>query len=103
MAACATSCAVRMTAAASSGSASSSESQCALGITSACPRVSGNRSMNASVRSSSCTMRAGASPDAMAQKMQLLLIEVLRDDQVPPVVAVLAPVDDEVAGLPAEI
>src|SRR5687768_4010930 len=102
MAAWATRWEVRITAAASSGSASSSESQCAFGITRACPRVSGNRSMNASVRSSSCTMRAGASPLTMAQKMQLL-IGVLWEHEVPAVVAVFAAVDDEVARLPAEV
>src|SRR4051795_9828151 len=59
-----------MTASRSSSGMLRRSSEWARGITSRWPRVAGEMSMNATVRSSSATIVAGASPAAMAQKMQ---------------------------------
>src|SRR3954449_8912874 len=62
--------AIAATAARSASSISPTSVECALGITSACPRVHGLMSMKASVRSSSSIFVAGSSPATILQKMQ---------------------------------
>src|SRR5262245_51394143 len=63
---------IEATAASAVADASKMLSQCSLVIISVWPRVTGKRSMKVSVRASSCTRAAGASPETMRQKMQLL-------------------------------
>src|SRR3954452_16796986 len=66
----ATRLAIAATAARSASSISPTSVECALGITSAWPRVHGLMSMKASVRSSSSIFVAGSSPATILQKMQ---------------------------------
>src|SRR3954447_12265783 len=66
----ATRLAIAATAARSASSISPTSVECALGITSACPRVHGLMSMKAMVRSSSSIFVAGSSPATILQKMQ---------------------------------
>src|SRR5437763_14177318 len=63
-------CDAAATAHRSSRSTSSRSAEWARGTTSACPRVAGAMSMNASVRSSSSTIVDGRSPAMILQKMQ---------------------------------
>src|SRR3954447_17071516 len=66
----ATRLAIAATAARSCSSISPRSVECALGMTSACPRVHGLMSMKASVRSSSSIFVEGSSPATILQKMQ---------------------------------
>src|SRR5258708_295323 len=102
-AAAATDRAAAVTAATADAGASSRAPLWCRGTTSAWPPVQGKMSRNATVTSSACTIRAGARPATMAQKMQSSAIRPapqplhVAEHEIPPIQAVGTPVADHVA------